>query len=54
MFTVFGFYKFKKIKSLKKLKKLFQLELVNNKIRGSLIISSEGINGTLAGKKINN
>ena len=51
MFTVFGFYKFKKIKSLKKLKKLFQLELVNNKIRGSLIISSEGINGTLAGKK---
>ena len=51
MFTVFGFYKFKKIKSLKKLRKLFQSELVNNKIRGSLIISSEGINGTLSGKK---
>ena len=51
MFTVFGFYKFKKIKSLKKLRALFQSELVNNKIRGTLILSSEGINGTLAGEK---
>ena len=51
MFTVFGFYKFKKIKSLKKLRVLFQSELINNKIRGTLILSSEGINGTLAGEK---
>ena len=51
MFTVFGFYKFKKIKSLKKLRALFQSELINNKIRGTLILSSEGINGTLAGEK---
>ena len=51
MFTVFGFYKFKKIKSLKKLRSLFQSELINNKIRGTLILSSEGINGTLTGEK---
>ena len=52
MFTVFGFYKFKKIKNLKKLKNLFQSELFKNNVRGTLILSSEGINGTLAGKKI--
>jgi len=51
MFTVFGFYKFKKIKSLKKFKSLFQSEFLNNKVRGTLILSVEGINGTIAGKK---
>ena len=51
MFTVFGFYKFKKIKHLKKYKSLFKLELLDNKVRGSLILSPEGINGTLAGQK---
>ena len=54
MFTVFGFYKFKKIRTLKKLRVLFQSEFLNYKIRGTLILSSEGINGTIAGeKKIN-
>ena len=51
MFTVFGFYKFKKIKSLKKFRSLFQSEFLNNKVRGTLILSAEGINGTIAGKK---
>ena len=51
MFTVFGFYKFKKIKSLKKFRSLFQSEFLDNKVRGSLILSPEGINGTIAGKK---
>jgi len=51
MFTVFGFYKFKKIKSLKKFRSLFQSELLNNKVRGTLILSPEGINGTIAGQK---
>ena len=51
MFTVFGFYKFKKITNLKKLKKLFQSELLKSKVRGTIIISPEGINGTLAGNK---
>ncbi len=53
MFTVFGFYKFKKISFLKKYKSLFQDELSKNDVRGTIILSSEGINGTIAGKKDN-
>ena len=49
MFTVFGFYKFKKINFLKKSRSLFQSEFLNNKVRGTLILSAEGINGTIAG-----
>ena len=41
MFTVFGFYKFKKIKFLKKFRSLFQSELLDNKVRGTLILSAE-------------
>ena len=51
MYTVFGFYKFKKIKSLKKFRSLFQSEFLNNNVRGTLILSPEGINGTIAGQK---
>ena len=51
MFSVFGFYKFKKILSLKKHKAFFQSEFLNNKVRGTLILSSEGINGTIAGER---
>src|SRR5210317_1450618 len=50
MFEVLGFYKFVKIKSLKKNKILLQDFLINKKIRGTIIIASEGINGTISGK----
>ena len=50
MFEVLGFYKFLKIKSLKKNKVLLQDFLINKKIRGTIIIASEGINGTISGK----
>ncbi len=53
MITVFGFYKFKEIKSLKKYKSLFQREISKKNIRGTIILSSEGLNGTVAGHKIN-
>jgi len=53
MFSVLGFYKFKKISSLKKMKTLFQKEILKNKVRGTIILSTEGINGTIAGKKNN-
>ena len=53
MFTIFGFYKFKKIKFLKRYKSLFQDEISKNNIKGTIILSSEGINGTVAGKKDN-
>jgi len=53
MFTVFGFYKFKKVKSLKKYRSLFQAEIIKNNIRGTIILSSEGVNGTISGYKKN-
>jgi len=53
MFTVFGFYKFKKGNFLKKNKELLQREILKNKIRGTIILSTEGINGTIAGNKRN-
>ena len=49
MFTISGFYKFKKINSLKKHKTCIENEISNTSIKGSIIISSEGINGSLAG-----
>ncbi|RPG93360.1 MAG: rhodanese-related sulfurtransferase [Candidatus Pelagibacter sp. TMED272] len=53
MYTIYGFYKFKKIKSLKKYKSLFQKEIFKKDIKGTIILSAEGINGTIAGKKDN-
>ena len=52
MFNIFGFYKFKNIKNLKKNKKLVEKFLLKKNIRGTLILSSEGLNGTLSGKNI--
>jgi len=53
MFHIFGFYKFKKLSSLKKLKNAFQEILIKNHVRGTIIFSKEGINGTISGKKNN-
>ena len=50
MFEVLGFYKFLKIRSLKKNKVLLQDFLINKKIRGTIIIAKEGLNGTISGK----
>ena len=51
MFHVFGFYKFQKLSGLKKLKKTFQEKLIKNHVRGTIIFSKEGVNGTISGKK---
>ena len=53
MFYIFGFYKFKKIKEIKKNKKILNIFFIKNKIRGTIILSNEGINGTISGKKNN-
>ena len=53
MFYIFGFYKFKKIKEIKKNKKILNIFFIKNKIRGTVILSNEGINGTISGKKNN-
>ena len=55
MFKVFGFYKFIKIKFLKKNRDTLQKFLTSNNIKGTIIIASEGLNGTISGhiKNIN-
>ena len=53
MFHIFGFYKFCKIKKLNTLKSYFLRFLINNNIRGTLILSEEGLNGTLSGNQQN-
>ena len=50
MFVIVGFYKFVKISYLKKNQKDL-LEILHKKnIRGTIIISKEGVNGTISGK----
>ena len=52
MFEVFGFYKFIKLTSLKKNKTILQKILIKKNIKGTIIISKEGFNGTISGKLI--
>jgi len=51
MINIFGFYKFINVTKLKKHKQDLQVFMVKNEVRGFLIISKEGINGTISGKK---
>ena len=53
MYYISGFYKFKKITNTKKIKKILQKYFFSNNIRGTIIISSEGVNGTLSSNKEN-
>ena len=53
MFKVFGFYKFIEIKSLKKKKIFLQKFLTTNDTRGTIIISQEGLNGTISSNNKN-
>tara|TARA_B100000315_G_scaffold239425_1_gene258195 strand:- start:4032 stop:4931 length:900 start_codon:yes stop_codon:yes gene_type:complete len=53
MYYISGFYKFKKIINIKKNKIILQEYLINKNIRGTIIISTEGINGTLSANKKN-
>ena len=53
MFYISGFYKFKKIYHINKSKKLLNDIFDKYKIRGTIIISDEGINGTISSNKKN-
>ena len=53
MFYIFGFYKFCKLNKLNKLKNYFLRLLKNNNIKGTIILSKEGLNGTLSGSQKN-
>ena len=50
MFEIVGFYKFVKISYLKKNQKVLLEALKKKNIRGTIIISKEGVNGTISGK----
>ena len=50
MYKIFGFYKFKKIKNIKLLKKNLKNFIEVEQVRGTIIISIEGINGTISFK----
>ena len=50
MYKIFGFYKFKKIKYIKLLKKNLKNFIEEEQVRGTIIISIEGINGTISFK----
>ncbi len=51
MFYIFGFYKFKKLTRILSFKKEFNSILKKNSARGSIIISTEGLNGIISGEK---
>ena len=51
MFYIFGFYKFKKLTRLLSFKEEFNSILKLNSVRGTIIISSEGLNGAISGEK---
>ena len=50
MYYILGFYKFKKLKRLKKNKIILQGKIKLCNVRGTIILSKEGINGTISGK----
>ncbi len=53
MYYISGFYKFKKISNTKQNKEILQTFFINKRVRGTIIISNEGINGTISAKKKN-
>ena len=50
MYEIFGFYKFKQIKNIKLLKKNLEDFIEKEDLRGTIIISNEGVNGTISFK----
>ena len=53
MYYISGFYKFKKIHRVKKNKKLLSDIFSKYNIRGTIIVSDEGLNGTISSNKTN-
>ena len=51
--NIIGFYKIKKINKLKKRQNLLKTFFYKSLVKGIVILSSEGINGTIAGEKNN-
>ena len=50
MIEILAFYKIKKIKKINFIKNQLLDEIIKNNVKGLIILSPEGINGTIAGK----
>ena len=48
---VYTFYRFKELKNINKIKVTFEKLLKKRKIKGTILIANEGINGSLSGSK---
>ena len=48
---VYTFYRFKKIKNINRYKNIFDEYLLKRDIKGTILITDEGINGSLSGQK---
>jgi len=53
MIEILSFYKLKKLNKIKSLRKKIFDKIFENNVKGLVIISPEGINGTISGKKKN-
>ena len=53
MFNIQGFYKIKSIVNCSIHKEKIKVYLLSKSVKGTVILSPEGINGTIAGKKSN-
>ncbi|MDA9131142.1 rhodanese-related sulfurtransferase [Gammaproteobacteria bacterium] len=52
LFQVASFYKFTALSNLEDIQKIFYQFLLDHKIKGTILLATEGINGTVAGSKI--
>ena len=53
MFNIQGFYKIKSISNCRLQKEKIKKYLMSKSVKGTIILSPEGINGTIAGKRSN-
>ena len=51
MIEIFSFYKLKKLNKIKTLRKVIFNAIFESNVKGLIIISPEGINGAISGKK---
>ena len=51
MYNIQGFYKIKSISNYSSFKEKIKRYLLSKSVKGTVILSPEGINGTIAGKK---
>ncbi len=51
-FFIYSFYRFKEINDIGQLKIIFDNFLIKKKVKGTILIANEGINGSVSGTKI--